>query len=89
MLAPGTILNIASGHARRIGDLLSDLAALAGVELTIRVDKARVRDMDVRMACGVASRVRELLAWTASIAWARTLQDVIDDWRERISADPS
>jgi GDP-4-dehydro-6-deoxy-D-mannose reductase len=89
ILAPGAILNIASGHARRVGDLLSELAVLAGVELTIRVDKSRVRDTDIRVACGDASRVRELLAWTPSIAWARTLQDVIDDWRERISADPS
>ena len=58
-LAPGTILNLASGQARRIGDVLADLAALAGVEIEINVDASRVRDTDIRMAavvqCGHAN----------------------------------
>jgi GDP-4-dehydro-6-deoxy-D-mannose reductase len=86
-LIPGTILNVASGRGRRVGDVLTDLAALAGVELTIRVDASRVRDTDIRLACGDASQARQQLEWAPSIPWKQTLQDVLDDWRARISAE--
>jgi nucleoside-diphosphate-sugar epimerase len=85
-LAPGTILNIASGQARRVGDVLSELAAMAGVTLTVNVDAARVRTTDIGLACGDASRARGLLGWSPSVAWSQTLRDVLDDWRRRIGA---
>jgi GDP-4-dehydro-6-deoxy-D-mannose reductase len=87
VLGPGTILNVASGQARRIGDVLADLAVLAGIELSIKVDASRVRDTDIRLACGDASRARELLQWTPTIPWAQTLQDVLDHWRRRVGAE--
>ena len=36
-LAPGTILNLASGQARRIGDVLRELLVMAGVEIEVQV----------------------------------------------------
>jgi GDP-4-dehydro-6-deoxy-D-mannose reductase len=86
-LAPGTILNLASGQARRIGDVLADLVALAGVEIEIKVEAFRVRDTDIRMACGNAGRARELLGWMPVIQWEQTLQDVLDDCRTRIDTE--
>jgi nucleoside-diphosphate-sugar epimerase len=86
-LPAGTILNLASGEARRIGDVLTDLAALAGVDVNMRIDPSRVRDTDLRVACGNADRARELLSWTPAIPWARTLRDVLDDWRSQIGAE--
>jgi GDP-4-dehydro-6-deoxy-D-mannose reductase len=83
-LAAGTILNLASGHARRVGDVLTDLAALADVEIAIKVDAARVRPTDVPIACGDPSKARLTLGWEPTIPWAQTLKDVLDDWRERI-----
>jgi len=86
-LAPGTILNLASGEARRVGDLLNDLASLAGVELTVKVDASRVRETDIRLACGDASRAQALLDWKPAIPWAQTLQDILDDWRTRVGVE--
>jgi len=83
-LAPGTVLNLASGRARRIGDVLADLAMLAGVTMEIKVDASRVRDTDIRMACGNATRAHELLGWTPVIPWEQTLRDVLDDCRARL-----
>jgi GDP-4-dehydro-6-deoxy-D-mannose reductase len=85
-LAPGTILNLASGQARRVGDVLTGLAALAGVELTIKVDAGRVRATDIRLACGDASLAHAALGWTPSISWSQTLQDVLQDWRSQVAA---
>ena len=87
LLAPGTILNIASGQTRCISDVLAELAAIAGVKVKIEVDKSRVRETDIRIACGNASRARKRLDWTPTIPWERTLRDVVDDWRERIKVE--
>jgi GDP-4-dehydro-6-deoxy-D-mannose reductase len=86
LLVPGTILNVASGRSRRVHDVLTGLAALAGVALTIKVDVSRVRENDVRLASGDASRARELLGWSPAIQWTQTLLDVFEDWRSRVGA---
>jgi GDP-4-dehydro-6-deoxy-D-mannose reductase len=86
-LAPGTILNVASSQARRVGDVLTELAALAGVELGIKTDASRMRSADIRRACGDASRAHELLGWTPTIPWTQTLRDVLNDWRGRVGGE--
>jgi GDP-4-dehydro-6-deoxy-D-mannose reductase len=87
VLAPGTVLNLASGQARRVGEVLTDLAALAGVAVEIEVDGSRVRGTDIRMACGNGARARAMLEWTPMIPWEQTLQDVLADWRGRVSTE--
>jgi len=86
-LAPGTILNLASGQPRRVGDVLADLAALAGIEIEVKVDPARVRATDIRLACGNAAQARELLGWKPVIPWEQTLREVLDECRARIQAE--
>ncbi len=85
-LAPGTILNLASGNARKIGDILSRLQNLAGVSVETRIDPSRVRKSDVASACGDATLARATLGWAPTIPWQQTLQDVLDDWRGRVGA---
>ena len=82
-LAPGTILNIASGVPRRVSDVLAGLCELAGVRPEISSDATRVRPSEIRTACGDASRARDLLGWAPGIDWTRTLADVMTDWRVR------
>lgn len=83
-LPPGTILNIASGEPRRIGDILDRLLALAGVRASVEVDPARLRASDLPVTIGDSGRARDLLGWAPRIAWEQTLRDVLDDWRERV-----
>ena len=85
-LPPGTILNLASGQAHRIGDVLGSLLRLSGVAAELRTDPARLRPSDIPAALGDASRARRELGWAPCIAWERTLQDVLDEWRARVRA---
>ncbi len=87
-IAPGTILNIASGVARRIGDVLDALLALTTTRITVETDQARLRPSDIPRAAGDASRAHRVLGWRPAIAWDRTLADVLEDWRERVGALP-
>jgi GDP-4-dehydro-6-deoxy-D-mannose reductase len=80
-LTPGILLNLASGQARRVGDVLTDLAAIAGVDLDIQVDTARLRPVEIAIACGDATRARELLEWVPMIPWEQTLCDILEDFR--------
>ncbi len=82
---PGTILNLASGQPRRIGDVLESLLELAGVEAEIRTDTARLRSSDIPRAVGDASRASELLGWRPAIPWRQTLLDVLHHWTTTVS----
>jgi len=87
-LPPGAILNLASGKARRIGDILTDLQALAGVDLEVRIHPSRVRQTEAHMACGDATNARALLGWQPAIPWTQTLSDVLRYWQDRIADSP-
>ncbi|WP_336492333.1 GDP-mannose 4,6-dehydratase [Methylobacterium nigriterrae] len=81
----GTILNIASGVPRRIGEALDGLRALARVDIRVEPDPTRMRPNDTPLAIGDASRARASLGWTPRIAWETTLADTLDHWRKMVA----
>lgn len=86
-LEPGTVLNIASGTARRIGDVLQAMLALAGTAVRIETDPGRARPADIPLALGDATRLHDRLGWAPGIAWEQTLRDVLDDWALRVAEE--
>jgi GDP-4-dehydro-6-deoxy-D-mannose reductase len=85
-LPPGQIINIASGVPRRIGDVLADLLAAAGVAAQVRLDPARLRPTEIPVAVGDPALAHRLLGWRPAIAWKQTIADVVADWRARVAA---
>ena len=83
----GAVLNIASGTPRRVGDVLADLLALAGVQAVTEADTGRMRASEITLAAGDAGLARDLLGWAPAIAWPQTLADVLADWRGRVLAE--
>lgn len=83
----GTILNIASGTPRRVGDVLTDLLALAGIAAEISIDPSRLRGSDIPRACSDPSAAKAVLGWAAEIDWQTTLADTLSDWRARVAAE--
>jgi GDP-4-dehydro-6-deoxy-D-mannose reductase len=81
----GTILNIASGVPRRIGDILHALLELAGRNIEIATEAARLRGSEIKTASGDATRARQVIGWSPRVAWTQTLADVLVDWRQRVS----
>jgi GDP-4-dehydro-6-deoxy-D-mannose reductase len=88
-IEPGTILNIASGTARRIGDILDMLCLLAGIAPDIETAHALLRPGEIATAAGDAARARALLGWRPAIPWEQTLADTLAYWRARLAADPA
>jgi GDP-4-dehydro-6-deoxy-D-mannose reductase len=85
-LAPGTVLNLASGTSRRIGDVLNGLLSLARARITVEPDPALMRPSEIPCAMGNADRARSLIGWRPEIPWEQTLREVLDYWRQRVSS---
>ena len=83
---PGEVYNIASGVGITIRELLDRLVELAGVEVTIEQDPARMRPSDVEILLGDSSKFRDDTGWAPEIPFDRTLKDTFDYWQERIAA---
>jgi GDP-4-dehydro-6-deoxy-D-mannose reductase len=84
--APGEVYNVCSGRRLRVGDLLRRLIALAGVEVEVRQDPSRFRPSDIPVLVGDPGRLRAATGWEPRIPLDRTLGDLLDDWRTRVSA---
>jgi GDP-4-dehydro-6-deoxy-D-mannose reductase len=79
------VVNVCSGREIVLGDALDLLRGLAHCDVTVRTDPARLRPHDVLRFVGDPSRLRELVGWVPSTPIERTLADLLDDWRERLS----
>ena len=84
-LPPDSIFNIASGRARRVGDILHALLSLGGIEARIETDPERLRPSEILLACGDAAHARSVLGWEPRIAWEQTLRNTLAYWQERVA----
>jgi GDP-4-dehydro-6-deoxy-D-mannose reductase len=80
---PGRPYNVCSGRAVAIRDLLDMLLARARVPIRIRVDPARYRPNDAPLLLGDPSRIRDELGWAPEIPLERTIDDLLEYWRDR------
>ncbi len=83
-IAPGSIFNISSGRAIRIGDMLAALLAEAGMTAETLSEPSRKRPTDIAHACGDSQKIARLTGWKPVIPWSQTLRDVLHDWQTRL-----
>lgn len=74
----GTILNLASGVAWRVRDLLDMLLALAETAITVKVNSSRLRPNDIPVFIGNAGKAHDLLGWQPRFSLAQTLCDTFE-----------
>lgn len=86
-LPAGTVLNIASGRPRRMGDVLADLLRIAGVRAEVEQEPAALRPTDLLSTSCSAEAAKEALDWTPRIAWDDTLAAVLAGWRAVAAAE--
>lgn len=84
--APGDVYNIASGRTVAIQEMLDMLLERSKVKIKIEVDPARLRPSDVMVLHGDYSKLHKLTGWEPSIPLEKTLQDLLDYWRSKITA---
>ncbi|WP_207870221.1 NAD-dependent epimerase/dehydratase family protein [Brevundimonas goettingensis] len=74
-----SVFNIASGIPRVISDLLDRLLELSGSQASVVVDPARLRPLDIPMACVDARRLSETTGWRPTRTLDQMLRDVLAD----------
>jgi GDP-4-dehydro-6-deoxy-D-mannose reductase len=80
---PGTVYNVCSGHDVAIQEIADELLRLAGASLTLEVDPALVRPVEVPVLRGDPTRLQSATSWKPEIALGQTLADVLEYWRQR------
>lgn len=78
---PGATYVIASGVERRIRDLLARLCTLAGIEVEVHQDPAKLRPAEQRRMAGDASTLRADTGWQPVIDLDTTLSDILEHAR--------
>lgn len=81
---PNRPYNVCSGRVIKIGDLLDLMLQRARVPIRIVIDPARYRPNDLPIVHGDPTRLRDELGWTAAIPIERTIDDLLEYWRERL-----
>jgi GDP-4-dehydro-6-deoxy-D-mannose reductase len=83
---PGRAYNVCSGEAHAIRELLDGLLAHSTVNVDVCVDVSRLRPVDQPLLVGRLDRIRRETGWQPEIGWSRTLADLLQDWRARLTA---
>ena len=84
-LEAGIALNVASGRATVIRDLLDRLLAMSTARIEIRSDPARQRAGDLATISGDTSALRVATGWEPSVGLDRMLRDVLEAQRAAIA----
>jgi GDP-4-dehydro-6-deoxy-D-mannose reductase len=80
-IAPGSIINVASGQTRSVRDILDRLLRLGRRTIAVEQDPALIRSNDLPCIAGDAGRAHRLLGWQPRYPFEDTIAAVLDDWR--------
>ena len=81
---PGEVYNIGTGHAYAMKEVLDLLLGLSKVRVKVEVDPSRLRPSDVPILMPDVSKFVSLTGWKPEIPFSKTLEDLLDYWRERV-----
>lgn len=70
----GAAVNVASGQAHSLREILAMMAQIAGYDIEVRINPAFVRANEVKTLCGDASRLRGLIGEWNTISLNETLR---------------
>ncbi len=81
---PGAVYNIGSGESVSIEQALQTFLQKARLPIATQADPDLMRPSDIpRIVCDPA-RLQYATGWRPQISFEQTLQDILDDWRQRV-----
>lgn len=79
----GEIYNVCSGQDVRIRDMIDSMSMIAGVQLKIVQDPARLRASDQMHVRGNPAKIFAATGWAPQIPLEQSLENILSDWEER------
>lgn len=80
----GETYNIGSGHAIAIDDILKMIVANSSADISVEVDPAKLRPVDVPIIEADITKVSEATGWKREIELEQTIKETLDYWRKCI-----
>ena len=81
---PGEVYNLGSGKDVTIKKMLDILLSFTKVDITVEQDPERMRPSDVEILLADMTKFTELTGWKPEIPLEKTLEDLLNYWRERV-----
>jgi GDP-4-dehydro-6-deoxy-D-mannose reductase len=79
----GEVYNICSETSWKIQKMLDKLLSLSAVRIEVKTDPSRLRPSDVPRLLGDCTKFKRDTGWKPEIPFEKTLQDMLDYWRDR------
>ncbi len=84
---PGEVYNVCSGRDIAIQELADQLVGLASTPVELEPDPSLLRPVDLPVLRGDPSKLQHATGWAPEIPIERTLADLLDDMRRRVSPE--
>ena len=85
---PGEVYNIGGNRTMTVGEALDILLAYSKIKFEIKVDPKLLRPSDVTLQIPCIDKFRNETGWAPEIPLEKTLQDILDYWRDELSHCP-
>lgn len=88
---PGAYYNIGGSFSCSVEDMLRHLVSISSKrdEIKIETEQARLRPLDADLQVPDTSKFRAHTGWQPEISFEKTMQDLLDYWRERVTTGSS
>ena len=83
---PGEVYNVGQGSCISVGDMLEILRSKSRTRIRVEQDPARMRPSDVTLLWANVDKFQAATGWKPSIAFDRTMADLLEYWRARVGA---
>ena len=84
---PGEYYNIGGTHTCSVRDMLEYLVSLSTVKnISVEVEESRLRPIDADLQVPDTSKFNNHTGWQPSIPFERTMQDLLDYWRDMVNS---
>ncbi len=81
---PGEVYNICSGRCFSMQEVLDILIGLSSETVKVETDPEKMRPSDVPILLGDSSKFNARTGWQPKISFKKTLEDILNYWRETI-----
>lgn len=81
----GETYNVGSGHAIAIQDVLNLILSKSTAKITVEVDPAKIRPVDVPIIEADTTKINKATGWKTEIPLATTIEETLTYWREKIN----
>lgn len=81
---PGDVYNICTGIGRSVREVLEGYRRICRVPIRVRREARRVRSVEIPCLVGSPAKIRRAVGWKPAIPFERTLEDLLNDWRQSV-----